>query len=117
DPRVTRVGRFLRKYRLDEIPQFVNVIQGKMSLVGPRPERPSFVNDLRTRISYYDARHTVRPGLTGWAQVRYPYGSNLEDAVRKIEYDLFYLKNMSAVFDFAILIDTVRIVLTGNGGR
>jgi sugar transferase (PEP-CTERM system associated) len=117
DPRVTRVGRILRKYRLDEIPQFINVIRGEMSLVGPRPERPSFVEDLRKRILYYDERHTVRPGLTGLAQVKYQYGSNLEDAVRKMEYDLFYLKNMSVSFDIAILFDTVRIVLTGDGGR
>jgi sugar transferase (PEP-CTERM system associated) len=117
DPRVTRVGRILRKYRLDEMPQFVNVIRGEMSLVGPRPERPSFVEDLRKRISYYDERHTVRPGLTGWAQVRYRYGSDLEDAVRKMEYDLFYLKNMSLSFDLTIIVDTVRTVLAGQGGR
>jgi lipopolysaccharide/colanic/teichoic acid biosynthesis glycosyltransferase len=117
DPRVTRVGRILRKYRLDELPQFINVLRGEMSLVGPRPERPAFVEELRKRISYYDERHTVRPGLTGWAQVRYQYGSSLEDAIRKMEYDLFYLKNMSLPFDCAIILDTVRIVVTGNGGR
>lgn len=117
DPRVTRVGRVLRKYRLDELPQFINVIRGDMSLVGPRPERPAFVESLRERISYYDERHTVRPGLTGWAQVRYQYGSNVEDAVRKMEYDLFYLKNMSMPFDCAIIVDTIRIVLTGRGGQ
>jgi sugar transferase (PEP-CTERM system associated) len=117
DPRVTRIGRILRKYRLDEMPQFVNIIRGEMSLVGPRPERPSFVEDLRKRISYYDERHTVRPGLTGWAQVSYRYGSNLDDAVRKMEYDLFYLKNMSLSFDLTIIFDTVRTVLTGQGGR
>ncbi len=117
DPRVTRVGRILRNYRLDEMPQFVNVIRGDMSLVGPRPERPSFVEQLRQQISYYDERHTVRPGITGWAQVQYQYGSNLEDAVRKMEYDLFYLKNMSLAFDLIIIFDTVRTVLAGHGAR
>ena len=117
DPRVTRIGRFLRKYRLDELPQFVNVIRGDMSFVGPRPERPEFVETLRKQISYYDERHSVRPGLTGWAQVKYPYGSNVTDAVRKLEYDLFYLKNMSVLFDCAIIFDTVRIVLSGRGGK
>jgi sugar transferase (PEP-CTERM system associated) len=117
DPRATRVGRVLRKYRLDELPQFVNVIRGEMSLVGPRPERPEFVDELRTQISYYDERHSVRPGITGWAQVQYRYGSNVEDAIRKLEYDLFYLKNMSIFFDCAIILDTVRIVTTGCSGQ
>jgi sugar transferase (PEP-CTERM system associated) len=117
DARVTRVGRFIRKFRLDELPQFVNVIRGEMSFVGPRPERPVFVERLREEISYYDERHTVRPGLTGWAQVSYQYGASLEDAFRKLEYDLFYLKNMSIFFDCAIALKTMRIVLTGHGGR
>jgi sugar transferase (PEP-CTERM system associated) len=117
DPRVTRIGRFLRTYRLDELPQFVNVIRGEMSFVGPRPERPVFVEQLRKEISYYDERHTVRPGLTGWAQVQYQYGASVEDAARKLEYDLFYLKNMSVLFDCAIIFKTVGIVLTGHGGR
>jgi sugar transferase (PEP-CTERM system associated) len=117
DPRVTRIGGFLRKYRLDELPQFINVIRGEMSLVGPRPERPEFVDELRQQISYYDERHSVRPGITGWAQVKYQYGSNVEDAIRKLEYDLFYLKNMSIFFDCAIILDTVRIVTTGHGSR
>ena len=117
DHRVTRAGRFLRKYRLDELPQFINVIRGEMSLVGPRPERPEFVNELRKHISYYDERHSVRPGLTGWAQVQYQYGSTVEDAARKLEYDLFYLKNMSIFFDTAVLFDTIRIVITGHGSR
>lgn len=117
DPRVTRVGRFIRKFRLDELPQFVNVIHGEMSFVGPRPERPVFVEQLRKEISYYDERHSVRPGLTGWAQVEYPYGSTVEDAFRKLEYDLFYLKNMSIFFDCAIVFKTMRTVLTGKGGR
>jgi sugar transferase (PEP-CTERM system associated) len=117
DPRVTRVGRFLRKFRLDELPQFFNVIRGEMSFVGPRPERPVFVETLRQEISYYDERHSVRPGITGWAQVQYRYGACVEDAFRKLEYDLFYLKNMSVLFDCAIVLRTVRIVLTGFGGR
>jgi sugar transferase (PEP-CTERM system associated) len=117
DPRVTRVGRFLRQFRLDEIPQFVNVMRGDMSFVGPRPERPVFVEMLRNKISYYDERHSVRPGITGWAQVQYRYGASVEDAFRKLEYDLFYLKNMSVMFDCAIVLRTIRIVLTGFGGR
>jgi sugar transferase (PEP-CTERM system associated) len=117
DPRVTRVGHFLRKYRLDELPQLLNIIRGNMSFVGPRPERPVFVEQLRKEISYYDERHSVRPGLTGWAQVQYRYGATVEDARRKLEYDLFYLKNMSMLFDCAIILKTVRIVLTGWGGR
>lgn len=117
DPRVTRVGRWIRKFRLDELPQLFNVLRAEMSLVGPRPERPEFVDTLRESIAYYDERHSVRPGITGWAQVRYNYGSTIEDTRCKLEYDLFYLKNMSVLFDLAILLDTVRIVLTGRGGR
>lgn len=117
DPRVTRVGKYLRRFRLDELPQFVNVIRGHMSFVGPRPERPVFVNDLRQAIPYYDERHSVRPGLTGWAQVQYPYGASVEDAYRKLEYDLFYLQNMSVFFDCAIIFQTIRIVLGGKNGR
>ena len=117
DPRVTRVGRFLRKFRLDELPQFYNVIRGEMSFVGPRPERPYFVEELRKTIPYYDERHSVRPGITGWAQVQYPYGSTIEDAFNKLEYDLFYLKNMSLMFDLAIIFRTVQIVIGGRGGR
>lgn len=117
DPRVTRIGSILRKYRLDELPQFLNIIRGDMSFIGPRPERPVFVEQLRKEISYYDERHTVRPGLTGWAQVQYGYGSSVADARRKLEYDLFYLKNLSILFDLAIILRTVRIVLTGSGGR
>jgi sugar transferase (PEP-CTERM system associated) len=117
DPRVTRIGGFLRTYRLDELPQFINVIRGDMSFVGPRPERPVFVDMLRKEISYYDERHSARPGLTGWAQVRYSYGATVEDSYRKLEYDLFYLKNMSLLFDCAIILETVRTVLTGRGAR
>ena len=117
DPRITRIGRYLRRYRIDELPQFLNVIRGEMSFVGPRPERPEFVQKLRKKIPYYDERQTVRPGITGWAQVNYPYGATIEDAFRKLEYDLFYLKHMSVVFDFAIVFETVRIVLFGRGAR
>lgn len=117
DPRATRVGRFIRKFRLDELPQFLNVIRGEMSFVGPRPERPVFVDQLRKEISYYDERHSVRPGVTGWAQVQYPYGATVEDAYRKLEYDLFYLKNMSVFFDCVVVLKTIRIVFTGHGGR
>jgi sugar transferase (PEP-CTERM system associated) len=115
DPRVTRVGRLLRKYRLDELPQFINVLRGDMSLVGPRPERPIFVQRLREQVPFYDERHTVRPGVTGWAQVEYRYGSSMEDAYHKLEYDLFYLKNLSLLFDLAIIFRTVRIVVLGAG--
>ena len=117
DPRITRIGRYLRKYRLDEFPQFINVIRGEMSFVGPRPERPCFVEELRKAIPYYDERHSVRPGITGWAQVQYVYGASVEDACIKLEYDLFYLKNMSLIFDLAIIFQTIRIVAGGHGGR
>jgi len=117
DPRATRVGKFIRKFRLDELPQFLNVIRGEMSFVGPRPERPVFVEQLRKEISYYDERHSVRPGVTGWAQVLYQYGATPEDAYRKLEYDLFYLKNMSIFFDCVIVLKTIRTVFTGSGGR
>jgi sugar transferase (PEP-CTERM system associated) len=117
DPRVTRIGQFLRKYRLDELPQFFNVIRGEMSFVGPRPERPCFVDELRQTIPYYDERHSVRPGITGWAQVRYRYGATVEDSFNKLEYDLFYLKNMSLAFDTAIIFATIRIVMGGMGAR
>lgn len=117
DPRVTRVGGFIRKYRLDELPQFFDILRGDMSLVGPRPERPYFVKMLEEQLPFYAERHSARPGLTGWAQINQPYGSSVEDAMRKLEYDLFYLKNVSLLFDYAILFDTVRIVFQGRGGR
>ncbi len=117
DTRVTRLGKYLRTYHLDELPQFINVIRGEMSFVGPRPERPVFVDQLRSVISYYDERHSVRPGLTGWAQVQYPYGASVEDACRKLEYDLFYLKNMTVAFDVVIILKTIRIALSGRGSR
>ncbi len=117
DPRVGRLGRLLRRTRLDEIPQLLNVLRGEMSFVGPRPERPHFVEQLRTVITYYDARHEVKPGITGWAQVKFGYGSSLEDAERKLEYDLYYIKHMSWAFDLGILLYTVKTVLGGKGAR
>lgn len=117
DCRVTRLGRFLRKSRLDEIPQLVNVLRGEMSLVGPRPERPEFVQMLKERIPYYSERHFVKPGVSGWAQVRYPYGASVEDAVEKLRYDLFYIKNISIPMDFKIIFKTIAVVLFCRGGR
>ncbi|MGH8192741.1 MAG: TIGR03013 family XrtA/PEP-CTERM system glycosyltransferase [Rhodanobacteraceae bacterium] len=117
DHRVTHVGRFIRKARLDELPQLWNVLRGDMSIIGPRPERPQFVDDFNTRIRYYPLRHCVKPGLTGWAQLRYPYGSSLEDAEEKLKFDLFYVKNHNFVFDLAILVQTVEVVLFGRGAR
>lgn len=117
DPRVTRVGQFMRKTRIDEIPQLYNVLKGDMSFVGPRPERLAFVERLKETIPYYSTRHFVKPGVTGWAQVRYPYGASEEDALEKLRYDLFYIKNYSVFLDFKIILETVRVVLSGFGGR
>ncbi|NOT96407.1 MAG: TIGR03013 family PEP-CTERM/XrtA system glycosyltransferase [Nitrospira sp.] len=117
DPRISRVGWWLRKTRLDEIPQLVNVLRGDMSLVGPRPERPVFVQDLRTLIPYYDIRHTVRPGVTGWAQVKFRYGSSQEDSHTKLQYDLYYVKNLSLCLDVKILTHTIRVVMLGEGAQ
>jgi len=117
DPRITRVGRILRKSRLDELPQFLNVLFGEMSFVGPRPERPYFVELLKAKIPFYDLRHAVRPGITGWAQVSRDYGATVEEAREKLEYDLFYLKNVSLSFDALVLFQTVKIVLFGRGSR
>ncbi|HEX7046961.1 MAG TPA: TIGR03013 family XrtA/PEP-CTERM system glycosyltransferase [Gammaproteobacteria bacterium] len=117
DNRVTRVGRFLRKTRLDELPQLFNVIGGDMSLVGPRPERPEFVHELVRQIPYYEQRHAMRPGITGWAQLSYPYGASTRDALEKLKYDLYYIKNYSFAFDVAILLRTVEVVLFGKGAR
>ena len=117
DDRVTRVGRIIRKARLDELPQLGNVLRGEMSLVGPRPERPQFVAELAAKIRYYNLRHCVKPGLTGWAQLRYPYGASEEDAAEKLKYDLFYVKNHNLLFDLLILIQTVEVVLFGRGAR
>jgi len=117
DRRVTRVGHFIRNARLDELPQLWNVLCGDMSIIGPRPERPQFVDDFNTRIRYYRLRHCVKPGLTGWAQLHYPYGSSLEDAEQKLNFDLFYVKNHNLVFDLSILVQTVEVVLFGRGAR
>jgi lipopolysaccharide/colanic/teichoic acid biosynthesis glycosyltransferase len=115
DERVTRVGRFLRKTRLDELPQVVNILRGEMSLVGPRPERPEFVASLIKMVPFYQARHAVRPGLTGWAQVRYRYGSSVEDALVKLQYDLFYIKRQSVYLEASILVKTAAAMLKGEG--
>jgi sugar transferase (PEP-CTERM system associated) len=117
DDRTTRVGRVIRKVRIDEIPQIINVLAGEMSFIGPRPERPYFVEQLRQQIPYYDLRHRVRPGITGWAQVSYRYGASVEDARRKLSYDLFYLKKNDLLLDFAILVQTVRVILFAQGAR
>ncbi len=117
DPRVSRVGKWLRKARIDELPQFVNVLKGDMSLVGPRPERPVFVQELRNKIPYYDMRHTVRPGITGWAQIRFGYAASPEDAHMKLQYDLYYVKNLTIGLDLRILIETARVVLLVEGAR
>ena len=117
DPRITPLGRLMRKTRLDELPQLFNVLRGEMSFVGPRPERPHFVNALREVLSLYDERHVVRPGITGWAQVKYGYGSSIEDAQAKLQYDLYYIKHASLGFDLSIVLDTLKVVLVGKGAR
>jgi len=117
DSRVTRVGAFIRKTRIDELPQIISVLKGEMSMVGPRPERPSFVEQLKTQIPYYDIRHSVKPGVTGWAQVRYSYGASLEDALHKHQYDLYYVKNNSLFLDLLILFETVSVVIFREGAQ
>jgi lipopolysaccharide/colanic/teichoic acid biosynthesis glycosyltransferase len=117
DPRVTRVGKLLRKTRIDELPQLYNVLKGEMSFVGPRPERPEFVSELKKHIPYYPERHFVKPGVTGWAQIRYPYGASVEDAVEKLRHDLYYIKNISLFLDVLIFIETVKVMLFGRGAR
>jgi len=117
DPRITRIGRFLRKTRLDEIPQLFNVLKGDMSFVGPRPERPEFVEKLQKIIPYYSKRHFVKPGVTGWAQVKYCYGASEEDALEKLRYDLYYIKNYSLMLDLEIVLDTIKVVLFQRGSR
>ncbi|CAN5783627.1 TIGR03013 family PEP-CTERM/XrtA system glycosyltransferase [soil metagenome] len=117
DDRVTMVGRFIRKTRLDELPQLWNVLRGDMSFVGPRPERPFFVAQLAEQIPFYEQRHAVRPGITGWAQVKYRYGASIEDSLEKLRYDLYYVKHLSLTFDLTILFDTVKVVLFAKGAR
>jgi sugar transferase (PEP-CTERM system associated) len=117
DDRITRVGRFIRKTRLDELPQLWNVMRGDMSFVGPRPERPFFVEQLAREIPFYLQRHAVKPGLTGWAQVKYQYGSSIEDAMEKLRYDLYYIKHLSVFFDLTIVLDTVKVILFGKGAK
>ncbi len=117
DDRVTRVGRFIRKVRIDELPQLFNVLGGQMSFVGPRPERPEFVRQLAESIPYYEERHAVKPGITGWAQLCYPYGASEQDAMEKLQYDLYYVKNHGVIFDFMILLQTVEVIILGKGAR
>lgn len=117
DPRITRLGRFLRKSRLDELPQLINILKGEMSLVGPRPEVPYFCELLEKQIPFFNQRHAVRPGLTGWAQVKYQYGASLEEAKTKFEFDLFYIQHLSLLLDAAIIFETVRVVVWGRGAK
>jgi len=117
DGRVTRVGKVIRKIRIDEIPQFWSILKGDMSFIGPRPERPHFVAMLNKEIPFYEHRHLVHPGLTGWAQIKYPYGASIEDARRKLEFDLYYIKNQSITLDMIILLETIKTIMFGRGGR
>jgi sugar transferase (PEP-CTERM system associated) len=117
DPRVTRLGRFIRKVRIDELPQLWTVLTGRMSFVGPRPEVPRFVDNLEEQLPYYAERHMVKPGITGWAQINYPYGASTEDARRKLEYDLYYAKNYTPFLDLLILLQTLRVILWPEGAR
>jgi lipopolysaccharide/colanic/teichoic acid biosynthesis glycosyltransferase len=115
DPRVTRVGRWLRKFHLDELPQLFNVSRGEMSIIGPRPERPEFVAVLQEKIPNYLERHSVKPGISGWAQINHKYGNTIEDAMIKLEYDLYYIKNMAVSLDARIMFHTAKIMLLGRG--
>jgi sugar transferase (PEP-CTERM system associated) len=117
DSRITRVGRWIRKYRIDELPQVINVLRGEMSIVGPRPERPHFVTMLEEQIPFYSLRHSVRPGITGWAQVRFQYGASVEETKTKLEYDLFYIKHLSIMLDLAVLFETLKVMLAGRGAK
>jgi len=117
DSRITRVGRWIRKYRIDELPQVINVLRGQMSIIGPRPERPHFVAMLEEQIPFYSLRHSVRPGITGWAQVRYQYGASVEETRTKLEYDFFYIKHLSIMLDFAVLFETLKVVISGRGAK
>jgi len=117
DPRVTKIGRILRKTHIDEIPQLINIIKGEMNWIGSRPERPEFVKELVKQIPFYDKRHLVKPGLTGWAQVKYHYGVSLEDSLEKLQYELYYIKHKSILFDLVIVLKTVEVVITGRGAQ
>lgn len=117
DTRVTRIGRIIRKTRIDEIPQIINVLNGDMSFIGPRPERPVFVQELAAKIPFFSERHRVKPGISGWAQLHYPYGASIEDAKEKFQYDLYYIKNYSIFLDLIVLIQTIRVVLWPHGVR
>jgi exopolysaccharide biosynthesis polyprenyl glycosylphosphotransferase len=117
DSRITRIGQFIRRARIDELPQLFNVLSGDMSMVGPRPERPYFVDQLTKVIPFFAERHKVKPGITGWAQINYPYGASIEDARKKLAYDLYYIKNCSFVLDLVILISTVRVAISKRGAR
>jgi exopolysaccharide biosynthesis polyprenyl glycosylphosphotransferase len=117
DDRTTRVGRVIRKLRIDELPQIINVFKGDMSFIGPRPERPFFVDTLVKEIPYYWLRHTIKPGITGWAQVCYPYGASIEETTEKLKYDLYYVKNHALFLDLVILLATIEVVFTGKGAR
>lgn len=115
DERMTRVGRIIRRVRVDEIPQFWNILRGDMNFVGPRPERPHFVAQLAQEIPYYEQRHLIAPGLTGWAQINYPYGASIEDAKQKLQYDLYYMKNQNVALDATIMFETIKTILFGKG--
>jgi len=117
DPRITRVGKIIRKLRIDELPQMWNVLKGEMSFVGPRPEREFFVKELEKKIPYYRERFTVKPGITGYAQILYPYGASEKDALEKLKYDLYYIKNISLILDLMVIFKTIKIVLLGRGAR
>lgn len=117
DRRITKVGKWIRKFRIDELPQVINVLRGEMSIVGPRPERPQFVSMLEEQIPFYGLRHFVRPGITGWAQVKYQYGASVEETRTKLEYDLFYIKHLSIMLDFAVLFETAKVMLSGRGAK
>jgi exopolysaccharide biosynthesis polyprenyl glycosylphosphotransferase len=117
DPRITPVGRWLRKFRLDELPQLFNVLRGEMAVVGPRPERPEFVKTLTEQIPFYGQRHFVRPGITGWAQINHKYGDTIEDTITKLEYDLYYLKNLTFTMDLYIMFHTAKVMLLSRGSQ
>ncbi len=117
DQRITWIGRLMRKLRIDELPQVINVLKGEMSFVGPRPERSYFVTKLEEKIPYYSLRHTVKPGITGWAQIKYPYGASVRDSLEKLQYDIYYIKNMTLLFDLTIVLETIKTVILGKGAR